>query len=112
MASVLILLLLGLSFNAYACVLPLFGSSAQTMESGCTSPEDQPTRQFCDTFKTLGADASPKPLSSGVFVHLFILDSFSWVSLCGSALPTGGAFDPPLKYPHQQQLLKTTVLRI
>ena len=34
----LVLLFLGLSFNAYACLVPLYGAADATMGSGCSSP--------------------------------------------------------------------------
>jgi hypothetical protein len=50
MASSLILLLLVLTFNAYACVLPLQSASA----IDCSSATEQPGRQTCDAFLELG----------------------------------------------------------
>jgi len=58
LAVTLVLLFLGLSFNAYACLLPLNGVSASAMTNGCPSQEEQPARQFCDSFTTLGVQAS------------------------------------------------------
>lgn len=54
LAGSIVVLFLALSFNAYACVLPLFGVPKAAMGSGCADPQDQPVRQFCDTFTTLG----------------------------------------------------------
>ncbi len=56
--SLLILLFVGFSFNAYACLLPLFGDSAAVMANGCPTPEQQPTPQFCDVFKTLSVESA------------------------------------------------------
>ena len=52
----LILLLLVLTFNAYACVLPLQPESAMD----CSSATEQPVRQTCDAFLQLG----PQSLAS------------------------------------------------
>jgi hypothetical protein len=50
MASFLVLLLLVLTFNAYACVLPLQPETAMD----CSSATEQPVRQTCDAFLQLG----------------------------------------------------------
>ena len=46
----LVLLLLVLTFNAYACLLPLQPQS----EMDCSSATEQPVRQTCDAFLQLG----------------------------------------------------------
>lgn len=50
MAASLVLLLLILTFNAYACVLPIQSQSA----TDCSSATEQPVRQTCDAFLELG----------------------------------------------------------
>jgi len=50
MAAFLVLLLLILTFNAYACLLPLQPQS----EMDCSSATEQPVRQTCDAFLQLG----------------------------------------------------------
>ncbi len=40
------------TFNAYACLFPVY--PAPSMGNGCSAPGEEPIRQFCDTFKTLG----------------------------------------------------------
>ena len=49
-ATFLVLLLLILTFNAYACLLPLQPQS----EVDCSSATEQPVRQTCDAFLQLG----------------------------------------------------------
>ena len=49
-ATFLVLLLLILTFNAYACLLPLQPESAMD----CSSATEQPVRQTCDAFLQLG----------------------------------------------------------
>ena len=56
MAVFLVSLLLVLTFNAYACLLPLQSGSA----IDCSSATDQPVRQTCDAFLELG----PQSLAS------------------------------------------------
>ena len=55
MAAFLVILLLILTFNAYACLLPL-----QPESMDCSSATEQPVRQTCDAFLELGpqSDAS------------------------------------------------------
>jgi hypothetical protein len=47
-----------LAFNAYACVLPLSGTTDASMANGCSTPDEQPARQLCDAFTTLGVESS------------------------------------------------------
>ena len=49
MAAFLVLLLVILTFNAYACLLPL-----QPQSMDCSSATEQPVRQTCDAFLQLG----------------------------------------------------------
>ncbi len=58
LAVALVLLLLGFSVNAYACLLPLFGAAGM-MRSGCMDPGEKSARQFCDAFKTLAVRSLP-----------------------------------------------------
>ena len=61
----LVLLFFVLSFNAYACLLPVNGVSASAMGTGCSTPDEQPVSQYCDAFKTLGVQSADKlPLGS------------------------------------------------
>jgi hypothetical protein len=55
-AAFLILLLLILTFNAYACLLPLQSQAG----ADCSSATEQPVRQTCDAFLQLG----PQSLAS------------------------------------------------
>ena len=50
MAAFLVLLLLILTFNAYACLLPLQSESAMD----CSSATEQPVRSTCDAFLGMG----------------------------------------------------------
>jgi hypothetical protein len=50
LSPILVFLLLVLTFNAYACVLPLQPVSGMD----CSSTTEQPVRQTCDAFLELG----------------------------------------------------------
>jgi len=111
-AGALVLLLLLFSFNAYACVLPLFGVPQAAMGGSCADPEDQPVRQFCDTFTTLGLHAASD----------FHLSVDTQVVSPAEAAPLTSLISPsawipntqgyPAQRPPQDALVRTTVLRI
>ena len=48
-----------LSFNAYACLLPMAVVAVMEQGSDCAKPQEQPARQQCDAFKTLGVQTVP-----------------------------------------------------
>jgi hypothetical protein len=48
-----------LSFNAYACLLPMSGGAVKEQGSDCAKPQEQPARQLCDEFKTLSVQTAP-----------------------------------------------------
>ena len=105
----LVFLFLLLSFNAYACLLPLFGLSSGEMGGGCTQPNEEPARQFCDTFKTGGVQTKPGSVLDSVPIHC-----------CESihALVAPG-FRPPKHHvqalsslPVEDILIKVSLLRI
>jgi hypothetical protein len=58
-AIVLAVVYLILSFNAYACLIPLYGGIQVAKGSDCTMPQEQPARQQCDAFKALGVQTVP-----------------------------------------------------
>ena len=58
LASLLSVLFLALSFNAYACLLPVNGATPAPMANGCSTPDEQPVSPYCDTFKTLGVQSA------------------------------------------------------
>ena len=48
-----------LSFNAFACLVPLYGGIQVAKGSDCAMPDEQPARQQCDAFKSLGVQTVP-----------------------------------------------------
>ena len=48
-----------LAFNAYACLVPLYGGIQVANGSDCSMPQEQPARQQCDAFKTLSVQTVP-----------------------------------------------------
>lgn len=57
----LVALLFGLTFNAYACLIPLYSTGSTSMD--CGSPNDQPIREYCDVFKVLSVERADHDLS-------------------------------------------------
>ena len=112
LAGTLVLLFLGLSFNAYACLMPLFGAADVKMGSGCSAPEEQPVRQFCDAFKTLGVQSSTE-LQPAIDRLTFCPEGITSSSLLlHLASQNNRLFEQPGDGPPQDILLKTAVLRI
>lgn len=111
LAGTLLLLFLGLSFNAYACLVPLFGVADMAMGNGCSDPEEQPVRQFCDAFKTLGVQASPQS-QSAIDCQTVCPEDTASLLLLSDLTVQGRAHDHPADSPPQDVLLKTAVLRL
>ncbi len=57
----LVVLLFGLTFNAYACLIPFYSAASTPMD--CGSPSDQPAREYCDVFKTFSVEYADHDLS-------------------------------------------------
>ncbi|TKB60571.1 MAG: hypothetical protein E8D49_05600 [Nitrospira sp.] len=112
LACSLIVLFLALSFNAYACLLPVNGVTAGAMGNGCSTPDEQPIYQFCDAFKTLGVQAADKlPLNSD-YQALCPEDTASLALLVILTPYNSRSSDHPTVSPPQDLLLKISVLRI
>jgi len=111
LAGFLLLLFLGLSFNAYACLVPLYGAADATMGSGCSSPEGQTARQFCDAFKTLGVQAGAEH-QPAIDCQTLCPEDTASLLLLSDLTVQGRAHDHPADSPPQDVLLKTAVLRL
>ena len=112
LASSLVVLFFALSFNAYACLLPVNGATAAAMGNGCSTPDEQPVYQVCDAFKTLGVQSVDK-------LHLYsdcqTICSEDTASLALLVIITSNSSrlsDHPPVGPPQDLLLKISVLRI
>ena len=114
MAGTIAVFLLAFSFNAYACLLPLSGTTDASMANGCPTPVEEPVRQLCDAFKTLGVESSPQ--SSSLYIdhhgsaadqaltaHPVVSDQFQYLFPLYHSF---GSSSPP------HQSLASTVLRI
>lgn len=113
LAGTLVVLFLALSFNAYACLVPLFNASSAAMTSGCSTPDEQPVRQFCDTYKTLGVQSTDESTAGtdSQIICAAILD-LSTPRRGLAVYYVGRLSEHPAVGPPCDLLLKTSVLRI
>jgi hypothetical protein len=112
LAGILVVLFFALSFNAYACLLPVNGVTAGAMGNTCSTPDKQPVSQYCDAFKTLGVQSADKlPLNSDCQT-LCPEDTASLALLGIHTSPSSRLSDHPTVGSPQDLLLKISVLRI
>jgi hypothetical protein len=112
LAGTLVVLFFVLSFNAYACLLPVNSVAPAAMATGCATPEEQPVSQYCDAFKTLGVQAADKlPLDSNSQA-ICSEDTASLALLVILTSYNSRSSDRPTVSPPQDLLLKISVLRI
>lgn len=112
LACTLVVLFLALSFNAYACLLPVTGVTAAAMGNGCSTPDEQPVYQFCDAFKTLGVQSADKHQLNSDCQTICPVDTASLALLVVFASDISRLSDHPTVGPPQDLLLKISVLRI
>ena len=97
----LIGLFLLLSFNAYACLVPIYGSQKVSQGSDCSTPQEKSASQFCDGFKSLAVQSnSDLPSGSLSHVHPIAHDSSLFhapVTNNPLLLLSARAFLPPLE---------------
>ncbi len=113
LAVTIVIFLLAFSFNAYACLLPLSGTPDASMANGCSTPVEQPSRQLCDAFQTLGVESSSQS-SSLLMDHHWSVDQAlvalpavsGWLVRLSRQSYTLESSSPP------HQSLASTVLRI
>jgi len=112
LACTLLVLFFALSFNAYACLLPVNGAPASPMSNGCSTPDEQPVSQFCDTFKTLGVQSTGKlPLNSD-YQALCQQDRASLACIVILPSHSNRLSDTPIVGHPKDLLLQISVLRI
>ena len=108
----LVVLFFALSFNAYACLLPVNGVSAPAMANGCSTPEEQPGYQFCDAFKTLGVQSPDTLHFNSDCQTICSEDTASLALLVILTSHSSRVSDHPTVGPPEDLLLKISVLRI
>ena len=112
LACTLIVLFFALSFNAYACLLPVNGFATAPMGTGCSTPDEQPVSQFCDAFKTLGVQFADKLHFNSDSQTICSQDTASLALLVIHTSPGSRLSDHPTVGPPKDFLLKISVLRI
>jgi len=112
LACTLVALFFALSFNAYACLLPVNGAPVAAMGNGCSTPDEQPVYQFCDAFKTLGVQSADKLHLDSNYQTICPEDTASLALLAIFASSSSRMSDHPIVGPPQDLLLKISVLRI
>ena len=108
----LVVLFFALTFNAYACLLPLNVVTVGAMGNDCSTPDEQPVSQYCDAFKTLGVQSADKlPLNSDC--QTLCPEDTASIALLGiHTSPSSRLSNHPTVGPPQDLLLKISVLRI
>jgi hypothetical protein len=112
LACTLVVLFFALSFNAYACLLPVNGVTAGAMGNGCSTPDEQPVSQFCDAFKTIGVQSADTLHLTSDCQTICSEDTASLALLGIHTSPSSRLSDHPTVAPPQDLLLKISVLRI
>ena len=112
LACTLVVLFFALSFNAYACLLPVNGVTDAAMGNGCSTPDEQPVYQFCDAFKTLGVQSADKLHLDSDYQALCPDDTASVALLAVLTSHSSRLSDHPTVASPQDLLLKISVLRI
>jgi len=105
-------LFFALSFNAYACLLPVNGTPAAAMGNGCSTPDEPPVYQFCDAFKTLGVQSVDKFHLTSDCQTICSEDTASLTLRVTLISHSTRLSDHPTVGPPQDLLLKISVLRI
>jgi len=112
LSGTLIVLFFALSFNAYACLLPVNGATPTSMGNGCSTPDEQPVYQFCDSFKTLGVQSADKLHLDSDCQTICSEDTASLGLLAVLTSDSSRLSNHPTVGPPQDLLLKISVLRI
>ncbi len=105
-----LVLFIALTFNAYACLVPIFFPMAPG--SNCADTQQEMQWQFCDTFKTLGFNGVSTDTPRADVTHLQAAEPVvvAAPASLGAHVRVNSfrAASPPV----EDQLLKTAVLRI
>lgn len=112
LACTLVVLFFALSFNAYACLLPVNGVTPAAMANGCATPDEQPVSQYCDAFKTLGVQTADKLSVNSDGQALCPEDTASLALLVNLTSHSSRLSDHPTIGLPKDLLLKISVLRI
>ncbi len=112
LACTLVVLFFALSFNAYACLLPLNGATPAQMDTGCSTPDEQPVSQFCDAFKTLRVQSADTFQLNSDYQPICSQDTASLALRVILTSYSNRVSEHPTDSSPQDLLLKISVLRI
>ena len=112
LACTLGVIFFALSFNAYACLLPVNGVTAAAMGNGCSTPDEQPVSQFCNAFKTFGVQSTDKLHLNSDWQTICSKDTASLALIDTLTSHSSRLSDHPTVGPPQDLLHKISVLRI
>ena len=112
LACTLVVLFFALSFNAYACLLPVNGVTPAAMGNDCSTPDEQPVKQYCDAFKTLDVQSADKVHLNSDCQTICSQDTATVALLVIHTSPSSRLSDHPTVGSPQDLLLKISVLRI
>ena len=112
LACTLVVLFFALSFNAYACLLPVNGVTPAAMGNGCSTSDEQPVYQFCDAFKTLGVQSVDTRHLNSDGQTICSPDTATVALLVIHTSPSSRLSGHPTVASSQDLLLKISVLRI
>ncbi len=112
LACTLVVLFFVMSFNAYACLVPVNGVTPAPMASGCSTQDEQPVSQYCDAFKTLGVQSADKLSVNSDCQALCQEDTASLALLVIRTSHSSRSSDHPTVGLPKDLLLKISVLRI
>jgi len=101
-----------LAFNAFACLVPLYGGMEVAPGSDCAMPSEQPARQHCEAFKSLSVQTAPQALQA--------VDLSAHTVVAVESLPVQAALSSPhlsarlwgASLPTDDVLALTSVLRL
>ena len=112
LACALGLLFFALSFDAYACLMPVNGVMPAAMGNGCSTSDERPVKQYCDAFKTLGVQSADTRHLNNDGQTICPQDTATVALLVIYTSPSSRLSDHPTVAPPQDLLLKISVLRI
>ena len=112
LACTLVVLFFVLSFNAYACLVPVNSVTPAAMANGCATPDEQPVSQYCDAFKTLSVQSADKLSVNSDCQALCPEDTASLARLIIFTSHSSRLSDHPTVGLPKDLLLKISVLRI
>src|SRR5207244_9028600 len=95
LAGILFVLFIALSFNAYACLLPVNGVTLAAIENRCSTPDVRPVYEFCDAFKTFDVQSADTRHLNRDYQTIYSEDAASSAYLVILTSPSNRCSDHP-----------------